>query len=59
MTPEEVIAAVEAVTVDDVHRMAAEIFEPEQLSVTVLGELDGFQSGAIRPGVLTDGDADG
>jgi predicted Zn-dependent peptidase len=42
MTPEEVIAAVDAVTVADVHRMAVEIFEPDQLSVTVLGELNDF-----------------
>lgn len=42
ITPEEVIAAVEAVTVEDIHRMANEIFGREQLSVTVLGELDGF-----------------
>ena len=42
ITPEEVIAEVEAVTVEDVHRMATEIFGREQLSVTVLGGVEGF-----------------
>ncbi|NBO64846.1 MAG: insulinase family protein [Acidobacteria bacterium] len=42
MTPEEVIDAVEAVTVEDLQRMANDIFGQDRLAVTVLGDLDGF-----------------
>lgn len=42
MTTEEIIEAVEMVTVEDIHQMANEIFDSGQISVTVLGELDGF-----------------
>ena len=37
------IASVEAVTVEDLHRMANEVFQPEMISMTVLGELDDFK----------------
>ena len=43
ITPEEMIASVEAVTVEDLHRMANEVFQPEMISMTVLGELDDFK----------------
>ena len=35
-------AQVEAVTAEDVQRLANEIFEPQMLAATVLGDLDGF-----------------
>ena len=41
-TPDEVIAAIDEVTVEDVHRLANEVFKPEFLGVSVLGNLDGF-----------------
>ncbi len=41
-TPEEILAAVEAVTASDISHMASEIFDPQEISVTVLGDLDGF-----------------
>jgi predicted Zn-dependent peptidase len=40
LAPEEILAAVEAVTAEEIHRMANEIFQTEQISVTILGELD-------------------
>ena len=42
-TPDEIIAAVEAVTRDQVQQLATEFFRPEQIGVTVLGPLDGFR----------------
>lgn len=43
IAPEEIIAAVEAVTAEAMHRLAQEIFHPDKLAVTVLGELEGFK----------------
>ena len=42
-SPDEIIQCVEAVTAESVQRMANEIFQPEQLAVTVLGNLKGFK----------------
>ncbi|MDX2034017.1 MAG: pitrilysin family protein [Blastocatellia bacterium] len=42
ITPDEVIARVEAVTAEDLHRLANEIFRPELFGVIVLGDLKGF-----------------
>ena len=42
-TPEEIIAAIEAVTREEVQQVAREFFRPEQLAVTVLGNLNGFE----------------
>lgn len=39
---DEVLASIEAVTRDDVQRLAREFFRAEQIAVTVLGPLDGF-----------------
>ncbi|MBO0800890.1 MAG: insulinase family protein [Blastocatellia bacterium] len=41
-SPDEIIAQVDAVTADDVRRVANEIFKPEEIAITVLGDLDGF-----------------
>jgi predicted Zn-dependent peptidase len=43
ISPDEIIAAVNAVTAEDVRRIANDIFKPESLAVTVLGNLDGFK----------------
>jgi predicted Zn-dependent peptidase len=40
--PDEIILNVDAVTAQDVRRVANEMFKPEELAVTVLGDLDGF-----------------
>jgi predicted Zn-dependent peptidase len=45
ISPDEIIAAVNAVTAEDVRRIAKDIFKPEALAVTVLGDLDGFNVG--------------
>jgi predicted Zn-dependent peptidase len=42
ISPDEIILSVDAVTAQDVRRVANEIFKPEELAVTVLGDLDGF-----------------
>jgi predicted Zn-dependent peptidase len=42
ISPDEIITNVDAVTAQDVRRVANEIFKPEELAVTVLGDLDGF-----------------
>ncbi len=42
ISPDEIIAQVEAVTAEDVQRLANEIFQPQMLAATVLGDLDGF-----------------
>jgi predicted Zn-dependent peptidase len=42
ISPDEIISNVDAVTAEDVRRLANEIFKPEELAVTVLGDLDGF-----------------
>jgi predicted Zn-dependent peptidase len=41
-SPEEVIAAIEAVTRDELQQIAQEFFRPERLAATVLGNLNGF-----------------
>jgi predicted Zn-dependent peptidase len=41
-SPQELIALLEEVTADDVQRLAREFFRAEQLSVSVVGNLDGF-----------------
>lgn len=43
ITPDEIIACVNAVTAADVQRIANDIFKPEALAVTVLGDLEGFK----------------
>jgi predicted Zn-dependent peptidase len=42
ISPDEIILNVDAVTAQDVRRVANEIFKPEELAVTVLGDLEGF-----------------
>ncbi|MDX1982536.1 MAG: pitrilysin family protein [Bryobacteraceae bacterium] len=44
-TMDEILDAVEAVTAEDVQRLANEFFQTEKIAVTVLGRLDGFQIG--------------
>jgi predicted Zn-dependent peptidase len=41
LTPEEIMAGVDAVTPEVLHQLACQIFDPGALSATVLGELDG------------------
>jgi predicted Zn-dependent peptidase len=36
------LAAIEAVSVDDVRRLATEFFAPDALGVTVLGDVNGL-----------------
>jgi predicted Zn-dependent peptidase len=43
ISPDEVIAEIEAVTVNGLQRLANEIFQPGNLAVTVLGDLKGFK----------------
>ncbi len=43
ISPDEVLADIEAVTAGGLHRMANEIFQTEKLSVTALGNLKGFK----------------
>ena len=43
ISPDEIIAEVNAVTAEGVQRIANDIFKPETLAVTVLGNLDGFK----------------
>jgi predicted Zn-dependent peptidase len=43
ISPDEVLAEIEAVTAEGLHRMANEIFQTEKLSVTALGNLKGFK----------------
>jgi predicted Zn-dependent peptidase len=40
---DEVLAAVEAVTREELREMAAEFFQPGKICATVLGPLDGFE----------------
>ena len=42
-TTDQVIAAIERVTREEVQHLAQEFFHPEQIGVTVLGNLDGFK----------------
>lgn len=39
---DEILAAIDAVTCDEVQSLAQEFFRPEQISVTVLGPVNGF-----------------
>ena len=41
-SPDAIIAAVEAVTAHDINRLANEVFKPELLAVSVLGDLEAF-----------------
>lgn len=43
ITPNEIIARVDAVTAAEVQRLANEIFQPDTLAVTILGALDHFR----------------
>lgn len=43
VTPDEVIEKINAVTAEDVQRLAGEIFQPEAMAVTVLGDIDGLK----------------
>jgi len=40
---DEIIDRVEAVTVDEIHQMCMQLFQPEHIAVTVLGNLDGVR----------------
>src|SRR5262245_5303439 len=42
ITPDEIIASVDAVTLDDLDRLANDIFQAEALSITLLGPLEDF-----------------
>jgi predicted Zn-dependent peptidase len=42
ISPDEIIEGVDAVTAEDLARLANEIFQADALAVTVLGDLDGF-----------------
>jgi len=39
------VESVEQVTADDVQRIARAFFDPKQIALTVLGNLDGFKIG--------------
>jgi predicted Zn-dependent peptidase len=41
-TLDEILAAIDVVTAEEVQAVAQELFRPEQIAVTVLGNLDGF-----------------
>ena len=43
MPMDEVVRQVEAVTVEDIRRVANEVFQPEALAVTLLGNIRGFK----------------
>ena len=51
-TLDELVESIEAVTADDVQRIAQTFFDPKQIALTVLGNLENFRIGARRPGVL-------
>ncbi len=40
---DEIVAAIEAVTAEDIRAIAAEFFRPEKIAATLLGNLDGFK----------------
>jgi predicted Zn-dependent peptidase len=42
-TVDEVLAAIDAVTAEEVQQVAQQLFRPEQIAVTVLGNLNGFE----------------
>ncbi len=39
---DEILLSIEAVTREEVHAIASEFFQPEQIAITVLGNLNGF-----------------
>ena len=43
VSPDEVIEKINAVTAEDVQRLAVEIFRPEAMAVTVLGDIEGLK----------------
>ena len=43
ITPDEVIAKVNAVTAEDISRLMHEVFKPEAMAVTVLGDVEGLE----------------
>jgi predicted Zn-dependent peptidase len=42
-TLDDIVASIEAVTREEIQAIASEFFRPEKISVTVLGNLDGFK----------------
>jgi len=44
-TLDELVESIESVTADDVQRIAQRFFDPRQIAVTVLGNLNGFKLG--------------
>jgi len=44
-TLDELVESIEQVTADDVQRIAQTFFDPKQIALTVLGNLDGFKIG--------------
>jgi predicted Zn-dependent peptidase len=44
-TLDELVESIESVTADDVQRIARKFFDPRQIAVTVLGNLNGFRLG--------------
>jgi len=48
ITPEQVIARIEAVTPEDLRRVAAEFFKTESLALAALGDLNGFKVDRAR-----------
>jgi predicted Zn-dependent peptidase len=42
-TMDETIEQIESVTADEVSEMARELFNPDQIAITVLGNLDGLK----------------
>jgi predicted Zn-dependent peptidase len=44
-TLDELVESIESVTADDVQRIAQRFFDPRQIAVTVLGNLNGFRLG--------------
>ena len=44
-TLDELVESIESVTAEDVQRIAQKFFDPRQIAVTVLGNLDGFRLG--------------
>ena len=43
ITPDEVIAKINAVTAEDIQRLMNEVFQPEAMAVTVLGDVEGLE----------------
>jgi len=42
---DELVESIEAVTADDVQRIARAFFDPKHIALTILGNLDGFKIG--------------